>query len=97
MLVIAAILSSCNIDDEIAVNLDNEYYRAATPSSEVKWSKIYEYTPGFVHSKLFISDDKIATVGTVNMDYRSFFFHFECGVWLSDKKTALDIKHHFSV
>ena len=42
-----------------------------------------------------MSDDSIATVGSVNMDYRSFVFHFECGVWLSDKKTALDIKHHF--
>ena len=45
MLVIAAILSSCNIDDEIAVNLDNEYYRAATPSSEVNWDRVYEFTP----------------------------------------------------
>lgn len=57
--------------------------------------KIYEYTPGFIHSKVYLSDDSIATVGSVNMDYRSFVFHFECGVWLSDKKTALDIKHHF--
>ena len=45
MLVIAAILSSCNIDDEIAVNLDNGYYRAATPSSEVNWDRVYEFTP----------------------------------------------------
>ena len=57
--------------------------------------KIYEYTPGFIHSKVYLSDDSIANVGSVNMDYRSFVFHFECGVWLSDKKTALDIKHHF--
>ncbi len=58
--------------------------------------KIYEYLPGFVHSKLFISDDKIATVGTVNMDYRSFVFHFECGVWICDSKTVDDVKEHFS-
>ncbi len=57
--------------------------------------KIYEYTPGFIHSKVYLSDDSIATVGSVNMDYRSFVFHFECGVWIDDKKTALDIKHHF--
>ena len=58
--------------------------------------KIYEYTPGFVHSKFFVSDDSVATVGTVNMDYRSFVMHFECGVWMSDNKTVLDIKEHFN-
>lgn len=57
--------------------------------------KIYEYTPGFLHSKIFLSDDIISTVGSVNMDYRSFVFHFECGVWLCNKDTALNIKHHF--
>lgn len=57
--------------------------------------KIYEYTPGFLHSKIFLSDDCISTVGSVNMDYRSFVFHFECGVWLCNKAAALDIKQHF--
>jgi cardiolipin synthase len=57
--------------------------------------KIFEYTPGFIHSKVFLSDDLISTVGSVNMDYRSFVFHFECGVWLSNRKLALDIKQHF--
>lgn len=57
--------------------------------------KIYEFTPGFVHSKLFISDDKIATVGSVNMDYRSFIFHFECGAWICDSSTVTDVKEHF--
>lgn len=41
--------------------------------------KIYEYTPGFVHAKMFVADDKVAIVGTTNMDYRSFYLHFECG------------------
>lgn len=57
--------------------------------------RIYEYTPGFIHSKLFVSDDKVATVGTVNMDYRSFIFHFECGIWICDNDTVLDIREHF--
>ena len=39
--------------------------------------KIYEYTPGFVHAKSFVSDGKVATIGTVNLDYRSLFLHFE--------------------
>lgn len=58
--------------------------------------KIYEYTPGFIHSKLFLSDDKVATVGTVNMDYRSFELHFECGAWMCNNDTVLDIKDHFA-
>ncbi len=58
--------------------------------------KIYEYTPGFIHSKIFVSDDRVSTVGTVNMDYRSFSLHFECGVWFSDNDTVMDIKAHFN-
>lgn len=40
--------------------------------------RIYEYRPGFVHAKMFVSDDDIAVVGTINMDFRSFYLHFEC-------------------
>ena len=57
--------------------------------------KIYEYTPGFIHSKLFVSDDRVATIGTVNMDYRSFALHFECGAWINGNDTVTDIKNHF--
>ena len=44
--------------------------------------KLYEYTPGFIHAKTFICDDRYATVGTVNLDFRSLYLHFECGVWM---------------
>ncbi len=54
--------------------------------------KIYKYTPGFVHSKVFISDDTIATVGTINMDYRSLYLHFECGCYLEKVNAIKDIK-----
>ena len=54
--------------------------------------QIYEYTPGFMHSKLIVADDEVATVGTVNMDYRSFYLHHECGVWLCHNKTVLDVR-----
>ncbi len=57
--------------------------------------RIYEYTPGFIHSKIFLSDDRVSTVGTVNMDYRSFLLHFECGVWFTDKNAIDDIKQSF--
>ena len=56
--------------------------------------RIFEYTPGFIHSKLFVSDDSVATIGTVNMDYRSFALHFECGVWLADNDTVGNIRDH---
>ena len=58
--------------------------------------RIYEYTPGFIHSKLFVSDDMVATIGTVNMDYRSFIMHFECGVWMYGNETVTEIKEHFN-
>ena len=44
--------------------------------------RIYQYTPGFLHSKCVLCDGEVATVGTVNFDYRSFYHHFECGVYL---------------
>lgn len=41
--------------------------------------RIYEYTPGFLHAKSFLCDDRMAVVGTINLDYRSLYLHFECG------------------
>lgn len=55
--------------------------------------KVYRYTPGFVHSKVFVSDDNIATVGTINMDYRSLYLHFECGAYLENVDVIKDIKN----
>lgn len=57
--------------------------------------KIYEYTPGFLHAKNCVCDDLYATVGTVNLDYRSMFLHFENGVWLCGDPTVLDVKDDF--
>ncbi|MBU5435050.1 cardiolipin synthase [Pseudoflavonifractor sp. MSJ-37] len=57
--------------------------------------KIYEYTPGFIHAKNFVVDDRYGTVGTVNMDYRSMFLHFEDGVWLCGAPCLGDIKADF--
>lgn len=54
--------------------------------------KIYEYKPGFLHAKSFVCDDEIATVGTINMDYRSLFLHFECGVLLYQCEVIKHIK-----
>ncbi|MDR0720071.1 MAG: cardiolipin synthase [Treponema sp.] len=57
--------------------------------------KVYEYTQGFNHSKTFVSDDKTATVGTTNLDYRSLYLHFECGVWMYKTSSVLSVKEDF--
>jgi cardiolipin synthase len=53
---------------------------------------VYEYTPGFIHAKTFLCDDIVATVGTANVDYRSMYMQYECGVWMCGCKTIRDIK-----
>ena len=57
--------------------------------------RIYEYSPGFVHAKIFVSDDREATVGTVNLDYRSLYHHFECGAYLHRTDCIRDIEADF--
>ena len=54
--------------------------------------RIYQYTPGFIHAKSFVCDDKIATVGSINLDYRSMYLHFECGVWCYKTEAVLQLK-----
>jgi len=56
---------------------------------------IYEYTPGFMHAKTFVVDDLFAVVGTINLDYRSLYLHFECGVWLFKTQSVLEIKEDY--
>ena len=57
--------------------------------------KIYEYTPGFVHAKTFVVDDKMAVVGTINMDYRSYYLHYECGVWFYRSRVVDELKEDY--
>lgn len=57
--------------------------------------KVYEYTPGFIHAKSFVSDDKFAVCGTINLDYRSLVHHFECGAWMYDTECIPDMKEDF--
>ena len=61
-------------DKKMVYRLSRSYYMDLMKAGV----KIYEYKPGFVHAKAFIADDKIAGIGTVNLDYRSLFLHFEC-------------------
>lgn len=54
--------------------------------------KIYEYTPGFIHAKNFVCDDELAVVGTINMDYRSLYLHFECAAWMYRCRAVRQVK-----
>ena len=57
--------------------------------------RIFEYTPGFVHAKEFVSDDIRGVVGTINLDYRSLYLHFECGAYLYRSPAIYDIERDF--
>ncbi len=57
--------------------------------------RVYLYKPGFVHSKIFVADDLMATVGSVNLDYRSFYYHFECGAFLFKTDSIREIERDF--
>ncbi|MBR5586815.1 MAG: cardiolipin synthase [Clostridia bacterium] len=67
------------------------YYRELIDSGV----KIYEYSGGFIHSKTFVSDDYTATVGTANLDFRSLYLQFECGVLMYNTTAVADIKKDF--
>jgi len=67
------------------------YYRELIRSGV----RIYQYTEGFMHSKTFVSDDVVATVGTTNLDYRSLYLNFECGVWMYGSKAVMQVKRDF--
>ena len=57
--------------------------------------KIYEYLPGFVHAKVVVSDDETAVVGTINLDYRSLYHHFECATLMFKTKCIEKIEEDF--
>ena len=78
-------------DKKTVFELTRAHYQALVEAGV----RIYEYTPGFVHAKNFAVDDLYGAVGTINMDYRSLFLHFENGVWLCGDPSILDIKADF--
>ena len=65
-------------DKKAAWSLAKTHYSSLLASGV----KIYEYTPGFVHAKVFVSDDEKAVVGTINLDYRSLYHHYECATYM---------------
>ncbi|MDR0272833.1 MAG: cardiolipin synthase [Clostridiales bacterium] len=65
-------------DKKLVYRLTRSYYRYMHQAGV----KIYEYSPGFLHGKSIVCDDKIAVVGTINFDYRSLYLNFECAALL---------------
>ena len=78
-------------DKKTANALAKSHYKRLTASGV----KLYEYTPGFVHAKVFVSDDRKAVVGTINLDYRSLYHHFECAAFLYKVPCIPDIEQDF--
>ncbi len=75
-------------DKKIIFSMSRSYYKRLLNAGV----KIYEYSPGFIHAKTYLSDDKYAIIGTINLDYRSLVHHFENGVWLYNCASIVDIK-----
>ena len=57
--------------------------------------RIYEYTPGFIHSKQMVCDDEVAVVGTINLDFRSLYLHFENACWFAGCRAVAEVRHDF--
>lgn len=75
-------------DKAIAFRLSRSYYKQLLEAGV----KIFEYTPGFLHAKAVLVDDNIGTIGTVNLDYRSFFLHFECNTLFYEVPALKELK-----
>ena len=78
-------------DKKIPYALAKTHYKALLAAGV----KIYEYEPGFVHAKVFLSDQREAVVGTINLDYRSLYHHFECGTYLYASPEVAKIEWDF--
>lgn len=75
-------------DKKIVFVMTRSYYKRLTDAGV----RIFEYEPGFVHAKVYLSDDEYAIVGTINLDYRSLVHHFENGIWLYKHEVLTQIK-----
>lgn len=75
-------------DKKLVYRLTRSYY----PTLLRAGVKIYEYTPGFIHAKSYVCDDELCVVGTINMDYRSLYLHFECGTLIYNNPEVVRVK-----
>ena len=78
-------------DKKMVYSMTRSFYPALVKNGV----RIYEWTPGFCHCKMSVADDKMATCGTINLDYRSLYHHFENGCWIYDSDIAAAIRKDF--
>lgn len=81
-----------NIPDKKLVYMVSEAYVSELINYGVK---IYKFTPGFIHSKMIIADEKVAMIGTSNLDFRSLYMHLENNVWFNDTSTISDMVKYY--
>ena len=75
-------------DKKFIYNITRSFYHGLVKHGV----RVYEWTPGFCHAKMSVVDDCMATCGTINLDYRSLYHHFENGCFMIDCQSVLDIK-----
>ncbi len=85
------IICPLSIDHWYARMVAYSYYQELIESGV----KIYEYTPGFIHGKTFVSDDEVCVVGSINLDYRSLYLHFECAAWFLNSHIVHNVEDDF--
>ena len=78
-------------DKKLVYSMTRSFYHALVKGGV----RIYEWTPGFCHCKMSVADDKMATCGTINLDYRSLYHHFENGCWIYDRAIAVQVREDF--
>ncbi|MCR4712710.1 MAG: cardiolipin synthase [Clostridia bacterium] len=75
-------------DKKLIYRLTRSYYMPLIKAGV----RIYEYTPGFIHAKSILADDRVGVVGSINLDYRSLYLHFECGTAMIGSHALYDLK-----
>ena len=78
-------------DKKMIYNITRSFYHGLVKHGV----RIYEWTPGFCHAKISVADDCMATCGTINLDYRSLYFHFENGVFLHRCEAVQKVREDF--
>lgn len=99
MMVALSMASKRGVDVRILTpHIPDKWYAFAVTQSNYEellesGVSIYQYTPGFNHGKTFVVDDDYAVVGTINLDFRSLYLHFECGVWMYNTDSVHQVKN----
>ena len=78
-------------DKKLIYSVTRSYYASLARNGV----RIFEYTPGFCHAKQCVADDEVATCGTINLDFRSLYHHFENGALMYDLEAVADMKQMF--